>query len=413
VRCERLESADGAQIRARSPSPPALGDTVAAVIARVRAEGDAAVLDCTRRWDTAGAEPRPLRVAAGELEAALAALAGGVRAGLELALANVAAVARAGRARARDVELPQGQRVRTREVPVGRAGAYVPGGRAPYPSTVVMCAATAATAGVGSVAVCAPPRPDGDAHPAILAACELAGAREVYRMGGAQAVAALAYGTETVAPVDVIVGPGNAYVTEAKRQVFGQVGIDGLAGPSDVLVVAAADADPAACALDLLAQAEHGPGTIVALASPAPALLDAVAARVREAPDSGATCVLTRTGDLEEALALAEDFAPEHLELLGAGAEALAGRVRHAGCVFVGTGTAFGDYVAGSNHVLPTGGAARWASALSAGAFMRRVTEVRVPPSAAAALAPAGAVVARAEGFELHARSMEARMEPS
>jgi len=233
-------------------------------------------------------------------------------------------------------------------------------------------------------------------------------------MGGAQAIAALAYGTETVPAVDVIVGPGNLYVQEAKRQVFGSVGIDSLAGPSDVLIVLAGDgADPGLAALDLLAQAEHGPGTLVLAVSPDEVLLDRVAEAIEErAPGAaGAVCVLVGADGIDEALAVAEAFAPEHLQLMGSDAEALAPQVTRAGCLFVGTSaaTAFGDYVAGSNHVLPTAGAARFSSALGPGHFRRRMAEVRIA-DAASALAPAGAAIARAEGFVLHAESMEARM---
>ena len=236
-----------------------------------------------------------------------------------------------------------------------RAAVYVPGGRAPYPSTVVMGAITARAAGVREIVVCAPPGPGGGAHPVILAACVLCEVTEVYRMGGAQAIAALAYGTESVRPVDVIVGPGNPYVQEAKRQVVGQVGIDGIAGPSELVVIAAgAGADPELIALDLMAQAEHGPDSPVWCLSPDTALLDAVAALLEERRTDG-EAQLVETSDAAGALALTEEIAPEHLELVGEEAEALADRVRNAGCLFVGAGaaTAFGDYVAGSNHVLP------------------------------------------------------------
>jgi histidinol dehydrogenase len=245
----------------------------------------------------------------------------------------------------------------------------------------------------------------------VLGACRLAGASVVYRMGGAQAIAALAFGTETVAAVDVIVGPGNLYVQEAKRQVFGQVGIDGFAGPSDLMVIADGDADPEALGLDLLAQAEHGAGSLVVAISDSSELIDALADQVADEPDSEAVVRFVSVGELEQALAIAEAFAPEHLQLVGASAEALAPQVRHSGCVFVGpaSGTAFGDYIAGSNHVLPTNGAARFASALAPIHFRRRYTEVRIG-SDAAALATAAAPIARAEGFELHARSLEARI---
>jgi histidinol dehydrogenase len=229
-------------------------------------------------------------------------------------------------------------------------------------------------------------------------------------MGGAQAIAALAYGTESVTPVDVIVGPGNLYVQEAKRQVFGHVGIDGFAGPSDIVVIADTSADPELVALDLLAQAEHGPGTLVVAVSNARSLIDAVAERLRSAAETGAVAALVGVADLGDALAVSESFAPEHLELLGAGAEALAPMVTRAGCLFVGTGsgTAFGDYIAGSNHILPTQGAARFASGLVPDHFLRTLAEVRVADPAQ--LAREAAALARAEGFDLHARSMEARI---
>jgi histidinol dehydrogenase len=274
-----------------------------------------------------------------------------------------------------------------------------------------MGVATARVAGVERIAVCAPPGPDGEVNSVVLGACRLAGASVVYRMGGAQAIAALAYGTETVESVDVIVGPGNLYVQEAKRQVFGRVGIDGFAGPSDLFVIAGADADPEPIALDLLAQTEHGAGSLVVAASPAPDVLDQLQLRLATEADTGAVVRLVDVPNFEAALGLAEAFAPEHLQLVGEGAHELAPRTSRAGCVFVGAaaGTAFGDYIAGSNHILPTGGAARFASGLSVAHFRRRFTEVRVGDDAGE-LARAAAPIARAEGFELHARSMEARI---
>jgi histidinol dehydrogenase len=228
----------------------------------------------------------------------------------------------------------------------------------------------------------------------------------VYRLGGAQAVAAMAYGLGPLAPVDVIAGPGNAYVTEAKRQVAGDVGIDGLAGPSELVVVASDGSDPDLVALDLSAQAEHGPDGLLVVAAETPELLEAVVERLEG--DATAYAVVLPAA---EGLALSEQLAPEHLELVGAEAEALAGQVRNAGCLYVGNqaATAFGDYVAGSNHVLPTGGAARFQSALSAATFRRRMARVTFPGESAARLAPAGAAIARAEGFPVHAESMERR----
>jgi histidinol dehydrogenase len=287
---------------------------------------------------------------------------------------------------------------------------YVPGGRAPYPSTVVMGVVPALVAGVAEVVVCAPPRGDGDVDPVILAACRLAGATELYRMGGAQAIAALAYGTDTIDPVDVIVGPGNLYVQEAKRQVFGQVGIDGFAGPSDLLLIADGGVDTRPLILDLLAQAEHGPGTLVVAASTSEELLERLGAALADAPETGAIAVLVMAGESAQARALAQAFAPEHLQLVGPEAEAAAPLITHAGCVFVGegSGTAFGDYIAGSNHILPTNGAARYTSALTTRSFRRTFTEVDVtdPDTLAHEAAP----IARAEGFEFHALSMEARI---
>jgi histidinol dehydrogenase len=260
------------------------------------------------------------------------------------------------------------------------------------------------------VAFGARPSSDGEIDQVVLGACRLTGAAPVYRMGGAQAIAALAYGTETVDPVDVIVGPGNLWVQEAKHQVSRHVGIDAFAGPSDLLVIADPGCDPELIALDILAQAEHGPGTMVLGASTSAELLGQLSERLRTEPDTGAVARLVKLASAEDAVALAQTFAPEHLQLIGRGSEALAPQMTHAGCVFVGitAATAFGDYIAGSNHILPTGGAARFASALNAQHFRRRFTQVRVtgPDTLARAAAP----VARAEGFELHARSMEARI---
>jgi len=406
VAVERLDcdaasaAAAAAALRALLPTGASVAEAVAEIVFAVKSGGDASVLDLERRF---GAGSGTLRVPQADLDAALAALDQPVRSALEVAYANVAAVARASVAGDRDVDLPQGHRVRLREVPVRRAGIYAPGGQAPYPSSVVMGVAAARAAGVAEVAVCA-------SHPVMLAAAALCGADEVYRMGGAQAIAALAHGTETVRPVDVVAGPGSLYAQEAKRQVSGTVGIDGFAGPSDLVVIASDSAGAAVVALDALGQAEHGAGTAVAVVSPDAALLDAVAAR---AGDPGeAVLALVHAAGLDAALAFSEAFAPEHLQLMGAGAEALAPQVARAGCVFVGAGagTAFGDYVAGSNHVLPTEGAARFASGLNARHFLRVMAEVHIPPAAAAQLAPLGAAIARAEGFEAHAASMDARL---
>jgi histidinol dehydrogenase len=419
VRCERLElnGSEGgdpesiaAELRALVPAPQSVQAVVAEIIAEVRGHGDEAVREYTRRFDTGGREPAPLLVTEAELDAAAEKLDADVRAGLDHAIENVGAVAAGWDAQVQTaVEFPRHE-VRLRTASVDRAAVYVPGGRAPYPSTVVMGVVTARAAGVEDVVVAAPPGQSGDIDPVVLAACRLTQATAAYRMGGAQAIAALAYGTESVKPADVIVGPGNLYVQEAKRQVFGQVGIDGFAGPSDLVVIAddAANADP--LALDLIAQAEHGPGTLTVAASTDHDLLEQLGHHLDQATDTGAVAALIRIEDTEQGLAFAQAFAPEHLQLVGPRAEALAPRITHAGCVFVGqaAGTAFGDYIAGSNHVLPTNGAARFASSLSPAHFVRGFTEVRIAD--ATELARKAVSVARAEGFEFHARSMEARI---
>ncbi len=430
MRIERLDVADverlgskraaAAYVRALIPGGASVEEAVKEIVESVRAGGDEAVRGYTRRFDTAGGEPRPLVVPPEELDAAIRELPLELVAGLQVAIANVAEVAQAGvDESSRTVKLPQGQSVTLREVPVGAAAVYVPGGRAPYPSTVVMGVVTARAAGVLDVVVCSPPRADGQIDAAILGACRLCGVERVYRMGGAQAIAALAYGTETVDRVDVIVGPGNLYVQEAKRQLSATVGIDGFAGPSDLVTVIGEQAGERGgqlAALDMLAQAEHGAGSlVVAIAASAETLEqlgETLERMIPTRPTVGeAACALVEVEDARGAVELANELAPEHLELIGADVEALAPKVRSAGALFVGEGsaTAFGDYVGGSNHVLPTGGAARFASGLSARHFRRRMQEVRIGGDAVGRLAAAGAPIARAEGFEVHAESMESR----
>jgi len=409
VQVERFAATPGGEsevaqaVRALVPGAADVAAEVAAIVAAIRTGGDAALEEHVRRLDDIG--DAPIAVTTGELDAALADLDAEVRRGLEVAIRNVGKVAESSVYADTEVQLEEGHTVTLRQVPVQRAAIYVPGGRAPYPSTVVMGAVTARVAGVRDIAVCAP-----GAHPVILAACALCGVDRVYRMGGAHAVAALAYGTASIPRVDVIAGPGNLWVQEAKRQLSSEVGIDGFFGPSDVLVVADGFADPALVAADLWAQAEHGEGTIVVGVSDDDALLDALAADLLDAPDTGAVAALVSVADPASGVALADAFAPEHLELVGPGPEALAESVRSAGCVFLGRNgaTAFGDYVAGSNHSLPTQGAARFASALSPRVFRRQMSVVRIG-YAAGVLAGPGAAIARAGGFEQHARSMELR----
>jgi len=378
----------------------------------VRDGGDAILLQLTALYDATERAPAALRVEPGEAEAALAAVEPGLREALELAAANVRAVADAQIASETRVDLPQGQGVTVREVAVGAAGIYAPGGRAAYPSSVLMCAIPAQVAGVDRVALASPPGSDGRLHPLVLAAAALCGVEEIYAMGGAQAIFALAHGTETIAAVDVIAGPGNAWVREAKRAVSGTVGIDSLAGPSELMLIAGHDTDPQWAALDLCAQAEHGPESpLVAVAVEEHVLgaiagaTEAVAAARPSVAD--APLALVQVPELEAAIGLANAYAPEHLELLEEDAALAVERVRTAGCVFVGRhgATAFGDYVAGSNHVLPTGGAGRFSGPLGPGTFRRRISQVEIGAEAATALAPPADALARAEGFPVHGES--------
>jgi histidinol dehydrogenase len=417
MRAERFEletdAAElAAELRALVAQPADVGRVVAEVVADVRSRGDDAVLEWTREFE--GTEARPGFASADELRAATDAVDPAVRTALEVAIANVREVAQAELRDALSVDLPQGQHVELRELPVRRAGVYAPAGRAAYPSTVVMCSVPAQVAGVEQVIVATPARNE-ESRQVVLAACALCGVEDVYIAGGAQAIAALAYGTETVSAVDMIVGPGNAYVQEAKRQVFGTVGIDGVAGPSELVVVADAEADPRLVALDLTAQAEHGSETLLVLVSPSKDFLDAVEGEAgvlwRRPTVSDAPVALVLAGDLEAAVELSNALAPEHLELAVSEPDLLTPHVRSAGCVFLGRtgGAAFGDYAAGSNHVLPTGGAARFAGPLGATTFRRRQALVSLPDGAVQRLAPHVGKIARAEGFPVHGESAEAR----
>ena len=406
-----------AEIRALQPPLGDVGDTVAEVIAAVRERGDAAVAELEERFGGKAVDPRFLPVPEAEVRAALERLDPDTRGALEAAASNIRAVAEAQGAEDRRVQLEQGQSVELREVPVGSAGVYAPGGTASYPSTVLMGCLPAKVAGVDRVALATPPAPgEPPLSDLVLAAAAIGGADEVYPLGGAQAVAALAIGTELISPVDVIAGPGNRYVQEAKRQLAGEVGIDGIAGPSELMVIAGDTAEAEWIALDLCAQAEHGSDGLVIAAAVETVILEAIEAAVRRlaeqhgiAEDAG--LALVAVPDTVTAVQLANAIAPEHLELVTEDATLLSAGVRTAGCVFVGpySATAFGDYAAGSNHVLPTGGTGRFQGPLGPGAFRRRITTVEVSQVAARGLAPAVATLARAEGFPLHAESAEAR----
>jgi histidinol dehydrogenase len=353
-------------------------------------------------------------------EAALAGLDPAIRKSLEVAAANIRTVAEAQLDPApRRVGLPQGHTVTVGSVPVSAAGIYAPGGRAAYPSSVLMCAIPARVAGVERVALASPPGPEGKIHPIVLAAAALLEVDEVFAMGGAQAIFAFTYGTESVARVDVIAGPGNAWVQDAKREVHGLVGIDSYAGPSELMVIAGHDADPEWIALDLCAQAEHGEESPLLVAAVEERVLEEIEKAVEAAAPSrpsvtDAPLALVQVPDAEAGIDLANAYAPEHLELIEEDAALLADRVVTAGCVFVGRfgATAFGDYVAGSNHVLPTTSAGRFSGPLGPGTFRRRISRVEIPPEAAANLAPDVDAIARAEGLPVHGESAMIRGKP-
>jgi histidinol dehydrogenase len=406
-----------AELREAAAPAADVARAVAEILADVRARGDDAVRDHARRLEGL-ALPERYGVAPADLSAALDAAAPELHAALELAAANIRAYHTRERPLAWRETLAQGQLVGQEIVPLGVAGLYVPGGLANYPSSVLMTAIPAQVAGVGRVVVCSPPRSRGGVAAGVAAACALLGVTDLYPIGGAQAVAAMAFGTGVVPRCDVIVGPGNAYVTEAKRQVMGEVRIDGLAGPSEVLIVADADARVDWLAADLLAQAEHGSGAMAALLDVGGSLGDRVAAAVQrlaaELDLPTGRIAIVACPDVAAALRLVNAFAPEHLELHVAGAAALLPEVRGAGAIFVGprAATAFGDYAAGTNHVLPTGGTARFSQGLSVADFVKRVGWVELDRAAAAALAPAVATIARDEGLHAHARSAELRGGP-
>lgn len=396
---------------------------VSAIIAEVRAEGDAALLRLTARFDRwAPADAGALRVTAAEIDAALAGIEPGLMAALDLAASRIEAFHRA--QLPADLDLPgtDGVALGMRWNALDAVGLYVPGGKAAYPSSVLMNAIPARVAGAARLAMVVP-TPDGALNPLVLAAARRAGVTEVWRIGGAQAVAALAWGTASVAPVDRIVGPGNAYVAEAKRQVFGRVGIDSIAGPSEVLILADARNDPAHVAMDLLAQAEHDEAAQSILVTDdagfAAAVAHAVEAALSTLPRAAiageswarhGAIILVR--DWEEAVALTNRLAPEHLQILTPDPRALFGRIRHAGAAFLGRHTpeAIGDYVAGPNHVLPTGRTSRFASGLSVFDFLKRTTWVHADAAGLAAIGPAAVKLATAEGLGAHAASVAIRL---
>ena len=402
---------------------PDVDAAVAAIIADVRARGDAALVELTARYDRLSLTPDTLAFTEAEIDAACKVVPEDERAALELAAARIRAY--------HERQLPEdarwtdatGAELGWRWSAVSAAGLYVPGGLASYPSSVLMNAIPAKVAGVERLVICCP-TPDGSVNPLVLLAARLSGVDTVYRIGGAQAIAALAYGTETIASVDKITGPGNAYVAAAKRRVFGRVGIDMIAGPSEILVIGDGTGDPDWIALDLLSQAEHDESAQSLLVTTSEAEAEAVAAAVnrhletleRRAiagaswHDFGAVIVAR---DLDEAAALSNRIAPEHLELCVADPEALLPAIRHAGAVFLGhwTPEAIGDYVGGPNHVLPTARSARFSSGLGVLDFLKRTTLARMTPEALAAIGPAAETLAISESLQAHGLSVRARLD--
>ncbi|MEX0366676.1 MAG: histidinol dehydrogenase [Ruegeria sp.] len=418
-----FETAFAALLSAKREDSPDVDQVVAGIIADVRDRGDAAVIELTERFDRIALTPETLRFSADEIAQATQAVSAEDRAALELAADRI----RAYHAR----QMPQdaqwtddsGATLGWRWSAVSAAGLYVPGGLASYPSSVLMNAVPAKVAGVERLAI-AVPTPDGQVNPLVLLAAHISGVDEIYRIGGAQAIAALAYGTQTIAPVDKITGPGNAFVAAAKRRVFGKVGIDMIAGPSEILVIADKDNDPDWIALDLMSQAEHDESAQSILITDdarfGRAVVEAVQARLETLDrralagaswrDFGAVITVR---DLDEAAALSNRIAPEHLELCVADPNALSEKTVHAGAIFLGqyTPEAIGDYVGGPNHVLPTARSARFSSGLSVMDFLKRTTLSQMTPDALRAIGPAAEKLAQSESLEAHGLSVRARLD--
>jgi histidinol dehydrogenase len=399
---------------------PELAQAVAALVADVRARGDAALHEMASRFD--GVELASIEVPRARWDEALDALDPTVRAALERAAGNVRRFHEVQRPADVTLEVEPGVRVSRRWTPLERVGVYAPGGTAAYPSSVLMGVVPARAAGVDEVIVCSPPGPEGMPPEAVLAACTIAGADRVFSLGGAGAVAAMAFGTASVPAVDAVVGPGNRWVTEAKRQLAGTLVIDGPAGPSEVLVLADDCADPRLAALELLAQAEHDPDAACVLVTTSTRVADgcaeALAAMLDATPRAGIARAALRTyggillaDSMDEALDFTERFAAEHLSIMTSDAATAAGTMRNAGTIFVGSAAsvAFGDYLSGANHVLPTAGRARAFSGLGTHHFLRAFTIQEIDEAGAAALADDVAALADAEGLPAHAAAARAR----
>ncbi|WP_339106819.1 histidinol dehydrogenase [Roseovarius rhodophyticola] len=418
-----FEDAFRALLSAKREDSPDVDAVVAEIIADVRARGDAALIELTARFDRLELTPETLRFSRAEIDELVAQVPDDERKALELAALRIRAY--------HEKQIPEdanwteenGATLGWRWSPVSAAGLYVPGGLASYPSSVLMNALPAKVAGVERLAIVVP-TPDGVANPAVLLAARIAGVDEIYRVGGAQAVAALAYGTETIDPVDKITGPGNAFVAAAKRRVFGKVGIDMIAGPSEILVIADADNDPDWIALDMLSQAEHDESAQAILITNDAGFGQAVETAIEKRletlerraiagaswRDYGAVIVVP---DLDVATQLTDRIAPEHLELCVADPEALAAQITHAGAMFLGAWTpeAIGDYVGGPNHVLPTARSARFSSGLNVLDFLKRTTMAKMTPEALKAIGPAAETLAISESLEAHGLSVRARLD--
>ena len=407
---------------AKRESSKDVSDTVAAIIADVQARGDAAVVELTNRFDKANVTAETLRFSAEEIAEAAAKVPANVIAALQTAHNRIKAHHEKQKLQDHVYTDALGVTLGSRWTAVDSVGIYVPGGLASYPSSVLMNAVPAHVAGVKRIAMVVP-TPNGEINPTVLAAAQIAGITEIYRIGGAQAVAALAYGTDTIARVDKVTGPGNAFVATAKRQVFGQVGIDSIAGPSEVLVIADASANPAWVAADLIAQAEHGAGAQSILVTTDPKLADAVEAEVDRQLSLLPKQAIAREGweelgalitvaSLDEAAMLANRIASEHVEIATDDPEALVPKIRHAGAIFLGhhTPEAIGDYVGGSNHVLPTARSARFTSGLGVLDFMKRTSLLGCTPSSLAALAEPAVTIAGVEDLDGHGRSISIRL---
>lgn len=418
-----FEAAFQALLAAKREDSPDVDAIVTDIIADVRARGDAAVLELTAKFDRLELDATGLRFSPAEIEEYCAEVSPEDRAALELAADRIRAYHMRQMPEDAMWEDDVGATLGWRWTPVSAAGLYVPGGIATYPSSVLMNAVPAKVAGVGRLAMVVP-TPDGAVNPLVLMAARIAGVDEIYRIGGAQAVAALAYGTETIAPVDKITGPGNAFVAAAKRRVFGKVGIDMIAGPSEVLIIADKDNDPDWIALDLLSQAEHDESAQSILitddAGLGQAVSDAVEVRLQTlerraiaGPSWRDFGVIITVKDMAQAVELSDRIAPEHLEICVADADEIAAEITHAGAIFIGAWTpeAIGDYVGGPNHVLPTARSARFSSGLSVMDFLKRTTLSRMTPEALAKIGPSAERLAISESLEAHGLSVRARLD--